>query len=301
MIEQKIFLYNNSSNYFGLPASFSYFVPDFLGVYSGIKPVMCGNASIKDLRVIKDICSKNNLFFDTSDYRFYVDPKTLYKVKTTNKNIDSYAQVFVSRDKKKIAIAKKNYFERIVENGKLIDRSEEEIRNCGRVLGYPECCIDNLINSDFHSSFTNAVYEALRRSKKIHFLLNSLTSLYYLIPYFPCSFDCRESLIYAKKLLGVMKKLEPERYRATKFYLKLPYLFINYMMGIIFDGSIKNSEVSYSDFNVFGQVDNVFLEALERGNKCCILEKSIKVMRDSRLVKKINRDRPSSYFLLNFQ
>ena len=292
---------NNPFNYFDLPDSFSYFIPDFWGVYLKIKPALCGNAKIKDLDKIKKICDKNKLIFGVSNYFFYIDQKTFYKVKTHDYDIDNYAQVFIARDVKSMDTIKNNYFEKIVESGELVLKSENEIRDCGRALGYPDCCIEHLIKCDFHSNLFNAIYDAYRRSKKINYLLNNLTPRFYFIPYFPCSYDCQKSLVYAKKISKVIKKFEPERYRRTVLELKSLYLSINYNVGIIFFGKILKDEIIYSSFLAVGPVEATFFKALESGNKCCISEKYVKVKKDDEIIVSINKNRKDTYFLINFQ
>lgn len=96
-------------------------------------------------------------------------------------------------------------------------------REMGKLLGYPECCIDFYVNGFLsqigHPDFT---FASLRNTKgKCSFLLNNLfwdntlddkrlekNNYFYLISNFPCSFNCEKSKQIGKRVLKAIRKYD---------------------------------------------------------------------------------------------
>lgn len=110
------------------------------------------------------------------------------------KNSD-YIDLYVSSDKKILQILKK-----------LNNSKDEKKKNylVWRLLWYPSCCIKSFLkyNYKWDVDFNLKVKE--NTIWKFDWRLNNLINPYSLIPFFPCSYNCKEAIKYAEKNVSII-------------------------------------------------------------------------------------------------
>jgi hypothetical protein len=79
------------------------------------------------------------------------------------------------------------------------------IRGLGRMLGYPDCCIDF-----FEKSFSENSPEPMHRPKNIYTDLTKRSKDITILSHFPCCSDCRSSISLARRYLEIIRKNDPE-------------------------------------------------------------------------------------------
>jgi hypothetical protein len=75
----------------------------------------------------------------------------------------------------------------------------------GVLLGYPSCCIESFIKNNALSSpaiILNCIKNTLGRARAE---LNVFGDSGPLISHIPCSFSCKKSLLYARKIAGILQ------------------------------------------------------------------------------------------------
>jgi len=298
-------VYQFIPNSFGLSGSLVSILPDFISVFSDLKPCASGVIKLEEIDGARELCRRHNLKIDFSDFKLAISSKSTVKTKLAadHKGGQEWRQVFISKSDKILKQAKAAHFEHTFYKGEIQTAPRSIIKNYGKILGYPQCCAEHLIQCDYDRKFDNAVSGACRNTKIFHHELNNLAYFHYYIPYFPCAYDCRESFEYAEKLKKEIKKIEPNIYDATEKYLKLPYLFLAYNVGIVFNGAMEKEAgtVSYSDFDIIGPVGESLLSALDNGNRCRILDDKIEISRDLEIVNAFSRDNKEKEFMIIFK
>ena len=81
----------------------------------------------------------------------------------------------------------------------------------GLILGYPKCCVDYFAR-EFSAKNPNPEIN----SPNPHLNLSKRDQDAVLIAHFPCSSDCRHSLVIAKNNLDILEKNAPERAKELK-------------------------------------------------------------------------------------
>ncbi len=297
-------IYQFIPNSFGLNGSLISILPDLIGVVNGLKPCASGVVKIEEINSAKEICRRNGLKIDFSNFKLLIDPKSNIKIKlSANYNGEGWRQVFISKSEKILKQAKQAHFEHTLYKGKTQIAPRNIIKNYGKILGYPDCCIEHLIQCDYDRKFDNAVSGACYNTKIFHHELNNLAYFRYYIPYFPCSYDCKESLKYTEKLKKKIKKIEPDIYNATEKYLKFPYLFIDYNLGVVFDGVVekKIGAILYSDFDIVGPVNDDLSLALRGGNKCRVFNDKIEIIYNLKTLKVFPKSNKEKKFIVTFE
>lgn len=84
-------------------------------------------------------------------------------------------------------------------------------RDLGRLLGYPECCIEAFVGAGPAASTTDLLRAAHGRSGAFHAPLNVLdpASPLTLLPHLPCRFDCAPSGALAARVLQALDGVHP--------------------------------------------------------------------------------------------
>jgi len=191
--------------------------PDLLGVITGLKPSARCVIKENEAGSFVDFCDRYNLKYTFSDYRYNIlQNQVLAKNKASNILI-----IYISKGST------------LCEKLKYFDEIDEKIT--GRLLGYPDCCIEfyldlvknkNRQNIDFVRE-TNANTE-----KKMDFRLNNLREWcsglqidYSLVDFFPCSYDCKKALKYAKNIFGYIEKIDKKQANSIKKQLTKPIVY----------------------------------------------------------------------------
>lgn len=175
--------------------------------------------------------------------------------------------LYASRDKKS-AIEAKNLDPsfRIINEKNKFGEIVKDVRKFSRLLSYPNCCIEGYISNILKNVFfaESPAFKIIPR--KINFLFNNLlngVSNHYLSFHFPCSFACRKTLDYQKKIFGKIRRFSPLFAGEIETYLRHPCLvFLNpalgnmyaswdNRMGFIFNGRTNGRELFYLRALVF--------------------------------------------------
>jgi len=170
----------------------------------------------------------------------------------------------------------------------------------GRVMGYPECCLEfaktlngnvgktEEMEQDFVWSRTK--FRSFRNSDYFSYYLNSFHG-FGVIPHTPCSLNCKPSKRYAKKMLGVLKKEDTELGKCIEFFLKIASFFWRNMDYVLLDGTWHKEKFHYTSSmpflgsDTFYMVpDKSFMDRLkdyfllvERGNSLEVFDDCVKV------------------------
>lgn len=77
-----------------------------------------------------------------------------------------------------------------------------------KLLWYPECCIQSFLNFPYEGdvSFNQIIKQ--QTVWNFDWRLNNLINPYSLVPFFPCSYNCKNAILYAEKNLSIVWKRE---------------------------------------------------------------------------------------------
>lgn len=192
------------------------------------KPVVRQGFYPAEIPKIQQFCRKNNIFMVISKFKVLLaDDRKAEEINIDNPNSSSTSStsasstplstppysdysnkgqripehdprlgmyfVYLAREEKKVLLAA--YYEQI---GNDLD--------LGRILGYPECCVHHFMHnfsaekSDLQHPPTNPYTNLSKREQD-----------YVLLSHFPCRSDCKESILLAKKYLGVLERIDSQR------------------------------------------------------------------------------------------
>lgn len=112
-------------------------------------------------------------------------------------------------------------------------------KEMGKLLGYPECCINAFVEAGKDAKTTDLIRAAHRRSRRFDARLNVLDPMspFMLIPHIPCRFDCEASLEIADGLVRALDAFYPFLGRTARQQLGRPALMLDSLV-VFFNGSI---------------------------------------------------------------
>ncbi len=190
-------------------------------------------------------------------------------------------------------------------------------KELGKLLGYPDCCIESYINcwrqfllkkektttsikssAQKEPNYVSDSYKNTKNKNKINFLLNNL-SVYRLISFFPCSYECKKSLNFTIELFG---NLSEEQRKLTEEALKRDLLVWNEEKMIGFDRRFRDNKVNYNPekINLLG-ISEEMKKVLRKGNKFENSENYMKIFWDDNLIFRYRKKSPEECFALSFQ
>lgn len=236
-------------------------VLELIGVVYNIKPTMgemvnfdkFDNNFIDKLNKINNLCKKLSLYFIVSTKKFIINsPLGIFEM------VD-----FKDPRKGKIAMGISKNKEDAIEGVNLYYKkslNKKSNREFGKVMGYPECCLDfgdylgknskgdkKIDPNNF--GFSNPAVESLKRSKDFAWQCNVFTNSP--LSYYPCSLTCQRSINYVNKIMGILKKVNKFHYDFLLEYLKEPAsLYWTCADKILlygdFKGDFKKSHLKYN-------------------------------------------------------
>jgi hypothetical protein len=180
---------------------------EILYLLEGIKPVVRHGFYPNEVLKIYRFCSENGLFLVKSPYKVVlVDAEDgSYSNKGLkvhlNDERDGMLFVYISKDERKALLANAH-------------ETENNHRELGILLGYPECCIDFFTKHEPEESKANNDYAKpiLENSEGFEFPFQNNIFIrdfdVTLLNHFPCSLNCQNSLELAKKHLDVLRKYD---------------------------------------------------------------------------------------------
>ncbi len=256
-------------------------------------------------------------------YGFINDPNNA-KIPTTPQSTATEL-IVIAKDIKKIHIFTKLYLSEGHSLAKHI--------KIGILLGYPDCCalpfINNFMVDQSPQRLRNYYYSITLKSDKFYSLINSIfcfrsrithdeftdlssfniknnsyninTLELGLIPYVPCSFDCKLSINYATKLLTVLNKEDPLRASLIMAFLSRPVLFFDTFKFIVFDGEADKKEIIYNDIcPPFSLISDKIIKKIKQGNKLLVSDTSIQIYIDKKRIYTIKKENIYDGFIMPF-
>jgi hypothetical protein len=167
----------------------------------------------------------------------------------------------------------------------------------GQALGYPHCCTESFSEGKHQLNYANLLINTANNTKDFSFCLNNLLkgTAYHLIPHFPCSFECKESIKYAKNLLEILWNVNPLFAREMECYLKLPVVHLN-CKWVAFIGKVKKNGILYSDVH---SSDEKLVLKLKSGNEVRLNKDAIEILKDGRHISHIKNSELNMIFKFN--
>jgi cyclic pyranopterin phosphate synthase len=261
-----------TNSFFGLPERY---IPDFILVKSGFKPLMRLFIYPNEYKKLEAFIKGQSLFIAHSDYKV---PPEFWAAEEALPLDSKEGMIYAYVSKSEELLEKAKVYEGY-------DFNTHNHKKFGRLLGYPSCCIDFFLknNKRPHPEFVN---RAIEKSNKFSFYLNNLLwgTPYHIISHFPCSYDCKESIEYAKKAFKIIRKEEPLFGSELECYLKLPVLYLDLNKWLIFHGDVEDRKIVYD--NVFS-VDKNLEKKFKGRNEIRTATNSVQIFKNGKLIDEI--------------
>lgn len=268
---------------------------DLFGLASGAKKAAY---CIHDEKAIKNILPSLKIL--SPEKKFYiVDAPERKWIKKLDGNCER-EHFFVGEDKNHLLKLKKAFDKEITAV------SHQEI---GILLSYPPCCANRLSYTiDLKKDFLQ------KQANEINFLLNNFflrsDSNLFLYSFYPCSYDCKATKKYVKKIYQWLKKF-PKTRKFIEERLKMPVMFffpsVKVERGVGagaafgFNGKYKDKNTLLYDKIYYApkgqnkdsnlQEKKDILNKMLDGNKIYIREGGFDVYNDSKSVHSIENER----------
>jgi len=95
-------------------------------------------------------------------------------------------------------------------------------KKIGKMLGYPECCVD-FFDKTFTKGILDPVFESALTGEGTAFTNPLLRYAgFKILPFFPCSFDCKEAYNFGEKFFKLMLQMDSEAAKKLKLILEMP-------------------------------------------------------------------------------
>ena len=134
----------------------------------------------------------NYIYFKKNEY--FDSEKMLFFKWSDNKNI--FIDIYISKSKKTLEI-----LENILLNEKDILKKNYLI---WKLLWYPDCCIKSFLKSNYTWDINFNLKIKKNTIWNFDWRLNNLINPYSLIPFFPCSYNCKYAIEYAENNLDII-------------------------------------------------------------------------------------------------
>jgi hypothetical protein len=293
-------------------------LPQLIAVRKGLKPVIDELIPIEKYQEFKSVCSKYGLkmkpgwgYVEVAESRILdsIDGDKLTTTKYfgfpfSGKQKEGFVRVFIAKDEENIKLAQRFGWYPLVVKGRAIIKPFIDYLRFGKVLGYPECCVDFFKRYNDHSKFSN-LYETYKNTNgELNYLCNCLffDFTYSLIHHIPCSYNCKDTIKYAGALLKEIQNEDPDFAAKIEYYQKLPFLVFGEKNIYAFEGHSKGNEIHYTKSMYIGRpIDKKFGKEIEQGNHMIIEDEKIEIFKDNNLICKIDKEKPEDGFMLQFK
>lgn len=182
---------------------------EVLYMLDDIKPVVRHGFYDGELELIEEFCKLNNLYLEKS--RFKVIILDAEEGEYSNKGI----KVDINDERKGMFFIYISKDEKLAASAASYEQNNNH-KNLGLILGYPECCADFFIRYEpVKSQLTNDYVDVVLKNSsgiKFQFYTNICKRDFdiTLLNHFPCSFSCKKSIDLAKRHLETLRRYEPE-------------------------------------------------------------------------------------------
>ncbi len=206
-----------------------------------------------------------------------------------NFTVGNEAHVFISKSKDNCVKAMASGWYPLFLNGNLIEKNYLDHIKFGKVLGYPECCINFFILKNNWQN-NNHYYAAFQNSNGRHnYLCNCLLrhTKYSLIPHICCSFNCSKSALYSNELMSIIEKEKGEYFQKLKSNLLRPALVLSEKKIFQFEGKqINKEELVYSKVKAVNPTDlnGPMITCLKQANRVILDANIVRIYNNSKLL-----------------
>jgi len=215
---------------------------------------------------------------------------------------------------------------KIIKERRSFNDVVDEVEKFSRLISYPDCCINQYIESTLQSEdlISNKTFSKI--PKRIPFVFNNIlngVSNVFISFHVPCSFSCKKTFSYNTKIFNTVKKSSPSFSQDMENLLKRPYLVLlqphlsayaswDLRKGFIFEGKIKKNELvyskalyfktSYPDYKKSKSSDNIarINEIVQRGNRIEFNKDGFNVYCKKKKIGKFSDNNELKSFLFNF-
>ncbi len=168
----------------------------------GLKPLIRLNAYVDQLELYKNFCQQNSLSYYISAYKIIdKDGRIGFSSKkdwTFQESAQGYHYIYLAKDPTLL----KSDLDNISD------------RDFGKLLGYPECCLDAYDCNVNQVRMNKIDFTALtiESSDPASFYVNTLIRYfrYALIQHFPCSVECADSLKMGEQVYTLLQEKYPQ-------------------------------------------------------------------------------------------
>lgn len=271
------------------------------------EPIYFSQDLRNNLPRIQRLANNLGLYFSTSTHKYIINsPEGIFTEIPLEDNRLGKIILSFSKD------AEKAYKGALFYHNKMLDSTYGY--KFGELMGYPKCCLkfgDYLANNNSDPTnfgFKNPAIESLKRSNHFDWHLNIFTTS--LIPHFPCSLTCKESIKYVKRVIDCLECVDAQDAKIKIDHLTQPAsLYWTCADRILIYGEYKAyklgcGEISYIKLksmmasNTFYQnVDKKNLtlwqkiyKNLELGNKLIVTDDYCKIYRNKQLIFEYKKD-----------
>ena len=218
--------------------------------------------------LVKEFCEANNLSFAISDFKiiqFADSGKGGFSNLGIKVNPDDrrngYRYIYVSKEKKLSECAKQA-------------EHENNHKELGLLLGYPECCVNFFINNfDEQSKKQNdfvlpAIINSVGQEFEFHINIIARYFDYTLLNHFPCSFSCEKSIMLGKKYFEALKNFDLEFAKELEVHLKTAVVYTEYGgVYLLNNPKMENNIIFYDSVlgTIKGRIFNDLISAKKIG------------------------------------
>lgn len=124
-----------------------------------------------------------------------------------------------------------------------------DVTALGELLGYPGCCVKAYADLLPIHDNRYVIKTTMRRSERFDPLLNNLSlGSFHHIPWFPCAYDCPESIAIATRVDEALLQRAPSAHAAVHKAAVLPRLYMDDRRQVILDGRVQaDGSVAFVD------------------------------------------------------
>lgn len=160
----------------------------------------------------------------------------------------------------------------------------------------PKFYLNNIFN--FQSRIFNEEKRLLKLKKLIFINRYNPIDFFYLIPHVPCSYDCKESIKFARQILKILKVEMPEFAKEAVLALKRPFLFFDDFNWVAFDGYVKGDKIIYDRVAPY---KSLYPQSkFKRGDELKVSNKEIFVSKEGELIHKIQKKGEQDGIVIDF-
>jgi hypothetical protein len=211
-------------------------------------------------------------------------------IRLEDAGVDDEAHVFVGATSEIALQMRASGWYPVVSSGRIFHKPFIDHLHFGKLLGYPQCCID-FFETGNNWTRTNSYAEAcLKTISRFNYLTNCFgKNLGYSMSFhLPCRFDCERTASFSTRLLEILEKHEPEYSAACRVLLKKPILSLNEREILLLDGeTVGNRRVGYKGVvDLFSTPTSIIDRVLE-GNAVEVRGRYLIVLRDTEIIATI--------------